>query len=305
MVLPTVIADPERAPRRRRRRVIDSVAVLPLANHSDDPELEYFSDGLTETLINNLSQIPRLRVMARSTVFRYKERHADPQAVGRHLDVQAVVTGHVVQRAGTCSVAAELVDVADGSRLWGTVLNRRAEDVAVLQVEIAAELTTALRLRLSRDERKRLGKRHTVNAEAYQLYLRGRYFLNIRTGDALKTARTLFERAVAEDPDYALAHAGLADCCALIAVSLRGASGTGLIEQARAAAQTSAAARRRAGGGPRVAGLHQVPVRLGLGRRRGRVHAGARAQSRPRAVAAVVRDVPRVALALRRGARAR
>ncbi len=175
--------------------------------------------------------------MARSTVFRYKERHADPQAVGRRLDVQAVVTGHVVQRAGTCSVAAELVDVADGSRLWGTVLNRRVEDVAVLQVEIAAELTTALRLRLSRDERKRLGKRHTVNAEAYQLYLRGRYFLNIRTGDALKTARTLFERAVAEDRDYALAHAGLADCCALIAVSLRGASGTGLIEQARAAAQ--------------------------------------------------------------------
>jgi serine/threonine-protein kinase len=233
----TVIAGPAATPRRRRgRRVIDAIAVLPLANRSDDPELDYFSDGLTETLINSLSQIPRLRVMARSTVFRYKEQHADPQAVGRRLDVQAVVTGDVVQRAGVFSVAAELVDVADGSRLWGTVLNRRAADVFALQVEIAGELTTALRLRLSRDERQRLAKPHTVNGEAYQLYLRGRYFLNVRTGDSLTSARALFERAAAEDPDYALAHAGLADCCALIAVSLRGAAGSGLIGQARAAA---------------------------------------------------------------------
>jgi len=226
-----------RAPRRRRsRRVIDSVAVLPLVNHGHDEELDYFSDGLTESLINNLSQLPRLRVMARSTVFRYKGQNADPQAVGRDLDVQAVVTGHVVQRGDAFSVGAELVDVNDGSQLWGTLLNRRPSDVFALQAEITEELTNALRLRLTRDERKRLINPHTINADAYQLYLRGRYLLNNRTGDALKNARTLFERAVNEDPRYALAYAGLADCCSLIAVSFRTSSGGDLIEQARAAA---------------------------------------------------------------------
>jgi serine/threonine-protein kinase len=225
-----------RPQRRRGRRGIESLAVLPLMNNSENKELDYFSDGLTESLINNLSQIPRLRVMARSTVFKYKGQHADPQAVGRQLGVQAVLTGHVVERAGAFIVGAEIVDVDDGSQVWGTVLNRREADVSVLQAEISEELMRALRLRLSRDERKRLGKRHTVNAEAYQLYLRGRYFLNARTGDSLKNARALFERAVAEDPDFALAHSGIADCCSLIAVSLRGTSGRGLIEQARAAA---------------------------------------------------------------------
>ncbi len=234
----TVVAlpAPARPPRRRRPRVIEALAVLPLSNQNDDPELEYFSDGLTEILINNLSQIPRLRVMARSTVFRYKQQHADPLAVGRRLDVQAVLTGQVMQRTGAFVVAAELVDVEDGSRLWGTVLTRPAADVFALQAEISEELTSALKLRLSRDERKRLGKRHTANAEAYQLYLRGRYFLNIRTGDSLTSARALFERAVAEDPKYALAQAGLADCCALIAVNLRASSGNSLVAQARAAA---------------------------------------------------------------------
>lgn len=227
---------PVRPARRRRSRSIDSLAVLPLSNQGADQELEYLCDGLTEILINNLSQIPRLRVMARSTVFRYKQQHADPLAVGRSLAVHAVLTGHVLERAGAFVVGAELVDVGDGSRLWGTVLTRPAADVFALQAEISEELTSALRLRLSRDERKRLGKRHTVNAEAYQLYLRGRYFLNLRTGDSLKSARALFERAVAEDPKYALAHAGLADCCALIAVNLRASSGNSLVGQARAAA---------------------------------------------------------------------
>jgi eukaryotic-like serine/threonine-protein kinase len=226
-----------RVPRRRRgRRVIESIAVLPLIDNSDGKEFDYFSDGLTESLINNLSQVPRLRVMARSTVFKYKGRDVEPQDVGRHLGVQAVLTGHVTPRAGAFIVGVEIVDVEDGSQVWGIVVNRRATDAFVLQAEISEELTGALRLRLSRDERKRIGKRHTINAEAYQLYLRGRYFLNARTGDALRNARTLFERAVAEDPDFALAHAGLADCCSLIAVSLRGTSGRALVDHARAAA---------------------------------------------------------------------
>jgi serine/threonine-protein kinase len=228
------------APRRRRsRRGIDSLAVLPLVNQSEGPELDYLSEGLTESLINNLSQIPRLRVMARSTVFRYQGQNIDPRAVGRHLGVQAVLTGRVLERGGALVVGAELVNVDDGSQLWGTVLNRPVADAFVLQAEISEELTMALRLRLSRAERQRLGKRHTVNADAYQLYLRGRYFLNNRTGEALKSARTLFERAVAEDPRFALAHAGLADCCSLLAVSLRAASGASLIAHGRTAALTA------------------------------------------------------------------
>jgi serine/threonine-protein kinase len=233
-------AGPRLAPpprRRRARRVIGSLAVLPLVNHSHDQELDYLSDGLTESLINNLSQLPRLRVMARSTVFRYKGQNADPQAVGRDLDVQAVLTGRIAHRGDAFIVNAELVDVDDGSQLWGTQLNRRPSDVFVLQAQISQELTEALRLRLTRDESRRLNKRHTVNADAYQLYLRGRYFMNKRTGEALTEARTLFERAVGQDPEYALAYAGLADCCSLIAVSVRTSPLVGeAVEQARAAA---------------------------------------------------------------------
>jgi serine/threonine-protein kinase len=210
--------------------------VLPLQNLSADDELEYFADGLTESLIDNLSQIPRLRVMARSTVFRHKRQQSDPQAIGRELGVQAVLTGSVIQRTGSFIVNAELVDTEDGARLWGTVLNRRDADAVVLQAEMSGALTDALRLRVGRAEIRRLSKRHTRSAEAYQLYLRGRYFLNNRTGGSLKSAQTLFERAIAEDPLYALAHAGLADCCALIAVSLRASSVTSLVEQARSAA---------------------------------------------------------------------
>ena len=147
-----------------------------------------------------------------------------------------MLTGHVFQRGDAFSIGAELVDVADGSQLWGTSLNRRPSDVFTLQAEISEELTNALRLRLTRDERNRLVKRYTVNADAYQLYLRGRYLLNNRTGDDLKNARTLFERAVTEDARYALAYAGLADCCSLIAVSLRTSSVNTLIEEARTAA---------------------------------------------------------------------
>jgi serine/threonine-protein kinase len=229
-----------RTPRRRRgRSSISSLAVLPLANQIRDQQLDYFSDGLTESLINNLSQLPKLRVMARSTVFRYKGQDPDPQEVGRRLGVQAVLTGHVEQHDDSFVVGVELVDVADGTQLWGARLNRRQSDVFTLQSELSQELTGALRVRLTGDERRRLEKRHTTSAEAFQLYLRGRYFLNNRTGDALRQARALFERAVAEDPSYALAYAGLADCCSLTAVAFRGPSVVGLIEQGRTAAKKS------------------------------------------------------------------
>ena len=222
--------------RRRARGVIDSIAVLPFVNQSRDEQLDYFCDGLTESLINNLSQVPRLRVMARSTVFRYKGQGHDLQTVGRRLGVGAVLTGHIERQDDGFVVGVELVNVEDGSQLWGTRLNRRAADAFLLQTELSEELTGALRVKLTGDERRRINKRHTVSAEAYQLYLRGRYFLNSRTGDALKLARGLFERAVIEDPRYALPHAGIADCCSLTAISFRGPSGGTLIEEGRAAA---------------------------------------------------------------------
>jgi serine/threonine-protein kinase len=226
----------KRPRRRRSRTTVSSLAVLPLINLGADNDLDYFADGLTESLINSLSQIPRLRVMARSTVFRFKGQNPDPRAIGQELGVQAVLVGQVTQRAGAFVVSAELVDVDDGTHLWGTTLNRRDADIVVLQAEIVEELTNALRVRMSRDEAKRLRKRYTVNPEAYQLYLRGRYFLNMRTGESLRHGQTLFESAIVEDPKYALAHAGLADCCALIAVSLRAASVGTLVEYARGAA---------------------------------------------------------------------
>ena len=293
-----------RPPRRRRaRHVIQSLAVLPLMNRSGDAELDYFSDGLTESLINNLSQIPRLRVMARSTVFRYKGEHVDPQDVGRQLGVQAVLTGHVVERAGAFVVAAELVDVDDGSQLWGTALNRRVADGFALQAEMSEELANALRLRLSRNQRKRLGKQHTANADAYQLYLRGRYFLNDRTGDALKLARTLFERAVAEDSavrpgarragGLLLAHRR--EPARLIRQQLDRAGARGCIQ-----GSTAGRGSRR---GACVARIHQVPLRMGLDRCGGRVQLGTGTQPGSCAIAPVAGDVPGVPLTVRRGAR--
>jgi serine/threonine-protein kinase len=222
--------------RRRAKRVIDSLAVLPLAPENAERDLEYLSEGLTVSLINSLSQLPRLRVMARSTVFRYTPADADACAVGRELQVSAVLTGRITQRGEAFAISAELVDVEDGSQLWGAVLHRPAADIPTLQADLARELGEALRLRLTRDQKRRLTKRHTVSASAYQQYLRGQYLSNMRTSNALLEAQQLFEGAVREDPDYALAYAGLADCRSLIAVNLRPSTVAVTIRQAREAA---------------------------------------------------------------------
>ncbi|HEY8551427.1 MAG TPA: protein kinase [Vicinamibacterales bacterium] len=224
------------ARRRRTRGSVESLAVLPLVNATRDAELEYLCDGLTESLINSLSQLPRLRVMARSTVFRYNALRTDPQAIGRDLGVRAVLTGRIVRHQDSFAISTELVDVEDGSQLWGTLLHRRHADLFTLQAEITRELTDALRVRLTRAQRKRLVKKYTANATAYQLYLRGRYLSNTRTGQALEEAQALFERAVDEDPKYALAYAGLADCRSLLAVSLRRSTVGTTIRRAREAA---------------------------------------------------------------------
>jgi len=198
-----------------RGQAIDSLAVLPFVNAAADPNTEYLSDGITESLINSLSQLPKLRVMSRSSVFRYKGRETDSQAVGRELKVQAVLTGRLVQRGENLSLSAELVDARDNTHIWGEQYNRKLADTQAVQQEIAREITDKLRLKLSGLEKQSLAKRHTQNPEAYQDYLKGRYYWNKRTGESLKTAVGHFEQAIAKDPAYAQAYAGLADCYVL------------------------------------------------------------------------------------------
>jgi serine/threonine protein kinase/tetratricopeptide (TPR) repeat protein len=195
---------------RTRGEVIDSLAVLPFSNASADPNTEYLSDGITESLINNLSQISNLRVMARATVFRYKGKDIDPQKVGRDLNVRAMVMGRVQQHGDSLMIQAELVDVAKGSQLWGGQFNRKLADVIGIQEEISKEISEKLRLKLTGEEKQRLTKRYTENAEAYQLYLKGLYYDYKATPEATLKAREYFQQAIDRDPQYALAYAGLA-----------------------------------------------------------------------------------------------
>ena len=191
---------------------IDSVAVLPFVNASTDPDTEYLSDGIAETLIGQLSEIPRLKVMARSTVSRYRGNEIDPQQVGRDLNVRAILTGKVSQRGDTLTITMELMNVRDGSELWGGRYNRKLVDILAVQEDIAREITDKLRLRLQGKEEERLTGHPTENVEAYQLYLKGRYYWNKRTPDGMQKAIGYFQAAIERDPGYARAYAGLADC---------------------------------------------------------------------------------------------
>ena len=189
----------------------NSIAVLPFANASGDKNMEYLSDGISESLINSLSQLPNIRVMARSTTFSFKGKDSDPSAVGRTLGVSAVLTGRIVQMGDNLMVQADLVNVADGSQLWGERFNRKATDLISVQEEIAQRIVERLSLRLTGAELSRLTKRYTDNIEAYRSYLKGRYEWNKRSAEGLKAAVDFFNQAIALDPTYALAHAGLAD----------------------------------------------------------------------------------------------
>ena len=203
---------------RARRKAIDSLAVLPMENLSTEQETEYLGDGITESIINNLSQIPKLRVMARSTVFRYKGRAAiDPQEVGYDLGVRAVLAGRVFHRGDSLVVKVELVDTNDGSHLWGASYNKRMSDIFSIEEEISHEISDALKLKLTNAQKKGLARRYTENAQAYQLYLKGRYHWNKRTEEGIKKSIEYFEQAIALDQKYALAYAGLADAYNLMA----------------------------------------------------------------------------------------
>ena len=194
---------------------IDSVAVLPLINEAGEAEIDYLSDGISDSIINSLSRLPNLKVISLNAVLRYRGKEVDPQVAGRELNVRAVVMGRLTHRGDDLAISAELVDVRDKRRLWGGQYTRKLSDILIVQDEIAHEISNGLRLRLSGEEKRLLAKRYTENTEAYQLYLKGRYFWNKRVGASLQRAVGYFEQAVAADPLYAPAYAGLADCFAL------------------------------------------------------------------------------------------
>jgi serine/threonine-protein kinase len=216
-VLQTAFTRIAKRPRRRKGKAIDSLAILPFVNSSGEADVEYLSDGITEGLINTLSQLPKLRVMARSTVFRYKGMEIDPLVIGDELNVRAVLTGRIVLREDLLNLQTELVDVSDGSQLWGERYTRQLCDISELPEEMAGEISEKLRLRLMAAEKKRLKKRHTRDPLAYQLYLKGRFHWNKRTEESFYKAIEFFEEAIIADPKYALAYSGLSDCYSLLA----------------------------------------------------------------------------------------
>ena len=195
---------------RRTQASIESIAVLPFVNVGADPDAEYLSDGVTESIINKLSGLPHLRVMSRSSVFRYKTHQTDPQAAGQELRVQAVLTGRLVQRGDNLAISVELVNVADDSHIWGEEYNRKLVDLLAVQEDITREISQNLRLRLSGDQEKRLATHTTENPEAYRLYLKGRYFASKATQEDLAKGIGYLNQAIALDPTYALAYDGVA-----------------------------------------------------------------------------------------------
>ena len=190
---------------------IDSLAVLPFVNATADVNNEYLSDGLTEGLIGTLSQVPDLKVMARTTVFRFKGKDDDPQKIGQQLQVNAVLIGRITQHGDEVGVQADLVNTSDGSELWGSHYERKTADITQLQGDIARDVSKRLRVQLSGEKQQRLGSAGTTNPEAYRLYLGGRQQWYGRTTEGLKKSIDLFQQAIAADPNYALAYAGLGD----------------------------------------------------------------------------------------------
>ena len=215
---------------------IQSLAVLPFINESGNSDVEYLSDGMTESLINSLSQLPNLAVKARGTVFRYKGKDLAPQQVGSELSVQAVLSGHVIQRGDQLTLSLELVDVRTANQIWGDRYQRKLTDLIALQSEITRDVLQKLRVRLSGAEEQKLTKNYTENTEAYQLYLKGRYYVLKLKRSETQTGIQYFQQAIDIDPSYALAYVGLAE--AYRAMALTGEMpATEFMPKAKAAAQ--------------------------------------------------------------------
>jgi serine/threonine-protein kinase len=219
-----------------RTGAINSVAVLPFVNASGNSEIEYLSDGLTESLITSLSQLPKLSVKARGSVFRYKGKDAAPQQVGKELNVQAILNGRVVQRGNDLTLHIELVEVDTETALWSGDYNRSMTNLVSLPGEIARDVSSKLRLKLSSPDEQRLAKNYTANTEAYQLYLKGRYHLLKLTPPEIQTGISYFQQAVEIDPSYALGYVGLADGYRSFALVAEMPS-TEFLPKAKAAAQ--------------------------------------------------------------------
>ena len=209
---------PEKLRRAQQEQARRTIAVLPFDNQNRDSDTDYLSDGIPESIIHSLSQLPQLRVMARSTVFSYKGKDVDPRKVGNDLGVGAVLIGRLIQQADNLAIRTELVDVANGTEIWGQQYNRKLADVFAVQEEIAKEISEKLRLKLTGAERQQLAKRPTENIKAFQYYMQGRSVGQRRTREDMLTAIRYYERAIEEDRNYALAYAGLADATSTLGV---------------------------------------------------------------------------------------
>src|SRR2546425_433726 len=216
---------------------INSVAVLPFSNANGDPNSEYLVDGITEGVIDRLSGLPNIKVISRTSAFRYKKRDIEPQRVAQELGVQALVTGRVIQRGDDLSVSAELMDAREDKQLWGEQYSRKLADIRSVQQEIATAVSGSLRVPLTDAEKTRLNKLPATNPEAYQLYLKGRYHANQATAEELKKAIDYFQQTIDKDPGYALAYAGLADTYCQLGGEYEFSPATQVLPKAKAAAQ--------------------------------------------------------------------
>jgi serine/threonine protein kinase/Tfp pilus assembly protein PilF len=218
------------------RTRINSVAVLPFANAGGDPSTEYLSDGITEGIIDHLSELPNIKVISRASAFHYKRREIEPLKVAKELGVEALVTGRVVQHGNDLSVSAELVDAREDKQLWGEQYSRKLADVASVQQEIASAISGNLRLRLTSEDKTRLAKSSATNREAYQFYLKGRYVANQGTADGLNKSIEYFHQAIDKDHGYAMSYVGLADSYNWLGGGLNYVSPRETLPKAKAAA---------------------------------------------------------------------
>ncbi len=221
---------------KNTQATIQSIAVMPFINDGSDTDLEYLSDGFTETLINNLSQLPNISVKARSSVFRYKGKEIDPKKIGSDLNVQAILIGTVVQRSDLLTLNVELIDTQTENALWGKRYQRTPSDLVTLQSEIARDVSTRLENKLSESDKSKITKTYTANTGAYQLYLKGRFEFGKRTKDSLLRSIELFKHAINLDSNFALAYVGVADSYGIMS-AYGYASPNEVIPQARVAAQ--------------------------------------------------------------------
>ena len=277
---------------RRPRSRGKSLGVLPFVNAGADPAIEYLIDGITESIINSVSQLSGLRVVPRSLVFRYKGLQADPSTIGVALNARTILTGRVSQQGEYLTIQAELVDTATESQLWGEQFRLQLHELPNVQQDIAWQISEALRLKLTGAQKKKLRKRATVNAEVYEEYLRGRYFFNAWSPDGFRLALRHFERAIEHDPTYAPAYAGLGDTIGSMS-GRRTDPGAGRIPARAGGRRESNGARSRAWRRVRNAGARQPVPSAELAGLRAAVQEVDRVEPEARQRARVLRDSPR------------